>query len=42
MAKFLALIMFFLILGTGLFGLYQGLIFPLLVKPMLKPKRPPS
>lgn len=42
MATVTALFLLILILGTSIFAMYKGLIFPLLVKPMLKPKKPPN
>lgn len=42
MATITALVLLLLVLGTSLYALYRGLVFPLLVKPMLKPKKPPG
>lgn len=40
MGKITALIILLLILGTSLYAFYQGALFPLFIKPMLKPKDP--
>lgn len=42
MAKITAFILLTLIIGTSLYAFYEGAIFPLLVKPMLKPKKLPK
>jgi len=42
MATITALVLLLLVLGTSFYALYRGLVFPLVVKPMLKPKKPPS
>lgn len=42
MADITALVLLLLVLGTSFYAVYKGLVFPLVVKPMLKPKKPPS
>lgn len=42
MATLTALILLILVLGTSIYALYKGILFPLIVKPMLKPKKPPG
>lgn len=42
MATITAFILLLLVLGTSFYALYKGIVFPLMVKPMLKPKKPPN